>query len=531
MFETPFPEISETRDKHAAATLPALQQTPPAGTAVAKVDLLALALSRFGEWRAGAAALVERYRAVAFDLSTSKGYAELTKAIAEVRAPRFAAQNVSKASKSELAGISKAIGAEEAAVTAYLADTEARLVKIRDDHDAKVAAAKVEAARVEAERIAGHQEGIAAIKSFLARCQGLPSSRIELGIVQLAEQAYGEDWQEFRVPAASAQCETLEAMRNLLASTKAAEDAAAAIEAQRLENARLAAELAAEHERQRIEQARIAADQAEQQRRLDAQAAELKANANRIAAHQRRIDEIKAAATGHLGQSAATIAEAITAVAALNCTAAVFEEMAPLAAAAQASTLSVLWTIHDDAAERERIAAEAVAKFNAERATELASDREQERIEREGLKRLAVDFKVMREMPDGIVAGETVNSTGQWYAADGTFMNADGTRSIFDDLDDDPAIEAEPAPVQILTAVVEADAVIVTTLAPPASEPEPTLTLGAINEAIAPLSITGAGLEVLGFAPAATRKGAKLYRDRDWPEIHAAMTKHLAGAA
>ena len=85
---------------------------------MAKVDLLALALSRFGQWRAGAAALVERYRAVAFDLSTATGYAELTKAIAEVRAPRYAAQNVAKASKSELAGISKAVGAEEAAVTA-----------------------------------------------------------------------------------------------------------------------------------------------------------------------------------------------------------------------------------------------------------------------------------------------------------------------------------------------------------------------------------------------------------------------------
>ena len=70
MFETPLPDISNERDKHAAATQQPLRQQPPPVSAVAKIDLMALALSRFGEWRAGAAALVERYRAVVFDLST-----------------------------------------------------------------------------------------------------------------------------------------------------------------------------------------------------------------------------------------------------------------------------------------------------------------------------------------------------------------------------------------------------------------------------------------------------------------------------
>jgi hypothetical protein len=31
--------------------------------------------------------------------------------------------------------------------------------------------------------------------------------------------------------------------------------------------------------------------------------------------------------------------------------------------------------------------------------------------------------------------GEPVNSEGSYYAPDGTLMNADGTRSIFDDID------------------------------------------------------------------------------------------------
>lgn len=40
-----------------------------------------------------------------------------------------------------------------------------------------------------------------------------------------------------------------------------------------------------------------------------------------------------------------------------------------------------------------------------------------------------------KPLPPGVVAGEPVNSQGSYYAADGTFMNADGTRSIFCDVD------------------------------------------------------------------------------------------------
>ena len=279
MFETPFPDISDTRDKHAAAIPHQIhQQTPPA-SAVVKVDLLALALSRFGEWRAGAAALVERYRAVAFDLSTPKGYAELTKAIAEVRAPRFAAQNVSKASKSELASISKAIGAEEAAVAAYLADTEARLVKLRDDHDAKVAAEKAEAARILAERQAKQVSDVAGIRNYLIRAQSsrdMTAERVANGIKFLECMTFPADEWLDPVAGANAQCETLEGMRVLHSTLLAREEEVARLEAQRLENERAAAEnarVAAELKRQADE---LAAARAESER-LEQLAAENRA--------------------------------------------------------------------------------------------------------------------------------------------------------------------------------------------------------------------------------------------------------------
>lgn len=46
--------------------------------------------------------------------------------------------------------------------------------------------------------------------------------------------------------------------------------------------------------------------------------------------------------------------------------------------------------------------------------------------------------KPRKPLPEGVKVGEPVNSQGNYYAADGTFMNKDGTRSVFDDVDDGP---------------------------------------------------------------------------------------------
>ena len=484
MFETPFPESSEARDKHAAAAAHPVQQQPPASTAVAKVDLLALALSRFGEWRVGAAALVERYRAVAFDLSTLKGYAELTKAIAEVRAPRYAAQNVAKASKSELAGISKAVGAEEAAVTAFLDATEKRLVALRDAHDAKVAADKAKAARIEAERIAAHQAKIATIKSFLGRCQGLPAARIALGIDQLAGQVYGDDWQEFAVPAAVEQRATLEAMRTLHAQTVEREAEAARLEAQRADLARVAAE-----------QADAARQLAEQRAELVRQQKAIADNVVRVTGLQGRIAEIRAAATGHERATAADLAEAITAVAALDVSEGQFQEFACLAAMARGQTLTALKLAHFEAVLRED-AAEA--------------------------ERQARTTPALPTAPEPL-CGECGPTPG------GDRGPADPNTTPFDYSAGEPqAIEVPAKEVPAKPAItVELDN---TPAFVPEVLPEPTLTLGTINERIAPLSITGAGMALLGFEPAGRRKAAVLFHESDWPVMCAAMGGVLTAA-
>lgn len=64
--------------------------------------------------------------------------------------------------------------------------------------------------------------------------------------------------------------------------------------------------------------------------------------------------------------------------------------------------------------------------------------------------------------------------------------------------------------------------------AAPATAPSapPSLTLGAIKTRIAPLQIDAAGLATLGFQPT-TQGASKLYHEREFPSMLAAMVKHL----
>jgi len=54
-----------------------------------------------------------------------------------------------------------------------------------------------------------------------------------------------------------------------------------------------------------------------------------------------------------------------------------------------------------------------------------------------------------------------------------------------------------------------------------------TLKLGQINERLAPIALTADGLATLGFPRVATDKSAKLYRERDFPRICAALVRHI----
>jgi len=59
----------------------------------------------------------------------------------------------------------------------------------------------------------------------------------------------------------------------------------------------------------------------------------------------------------------------------------------------------------------------------------------------------------------------------------------------------------------------------------------PTLRLGQINERLNPIVLTADGLAVLGFKHAATDKAAKLYHEETFPDICAALVRHIQKAA
>lgn len=262
------PVETEAQAKPAAAS--------KATTDLTKIDLKAVALSRFGDWRPAAAALVEKYKGVVFDTTTTKGYEEATKARAEVRAPRYAAQNVSKASKSELAQVSKAIGAEEQAIIAALADTEEAIDAQIRAADERKAREKAEREQRERDRKRAHEERLAALRGYVAQAQGLPAARIANGI--LAVEAIIIDpahWEEYFAQANEAKDETLASLRALHARAQAAEAEAAERDRQRIEQARIAEEQRAEAARLKAAAEALARQQQEAAAELARQRAEI----------------------------------------------------------------------------------------------------------------------------------------------------------------------------------------------------------------------------------------------------------------
>jgi hypothetical protein len=329
----------------------AVLESPPARQ-LAVVDLLPLALARFGDWRVEAAALVAKYTGVAFDCSTVAGLKAATDARAEVRAPRYQAQTVSKASKSELAKISKAIGAEEQAIIDALAATEEAIdAQIRADADRR-AVEKAERERVAAERVAGFRARIKSITDCVTKAQGLSTVRICSGMTMIEALDLGAAvWEEFHGEAVIAVVDTLAAMQLMWDAAQAREAEAAAAVVQRIEQARIAAEQAIEAKRlrdaaeamaaqQRAIDAQIAALAAQQKALADAEAARLKAIVDAEAARE-QADAAKAEAAARArGEAEAAAVRGLLNVIAEDTAPATVKESLTVQAAAEVAAVA-----------------------------------------------------------------------------------------------------------------------------------------------------------------------------------------------
>lgn len=231
-----------------------------------------LAVVEYKKTEAELAALRHRFAGVVFDMTSTKGDKEARSARLELVSLRTALEKRRKEFKAPALELGRKIDAEAARVTGEIAAVEEPIdQQIKADENRR-AAEKAERERIEAERIAGHQQRLTAMRSCVARAQGLPSARIANGIAQVeAIDLSPSVWEEFAAEAAAAKDVTLTAMRLMFDTAKAREDEDARVEAQRVENERIAAENRAAAERL-----------AEQQRALDAQAAALKAEQDAI---------------------------------------------------------------------------------------------------------------------------------------------------------------------------------------------------------------------------------------------------------
>lgn len=234
-----------------------------------KIDLTDVALAQFGSWRTEQADAAKRLENVAWDVTTPKGLTDIKDMRNKVtKLPQAEANKTADALVSKLTQVSKAVRAEQTLIVDGWKKLGAPLTVIIDKRETQLAEEKAERDRIESERKAKHESGIATIRGYVGMAQGLPSERIAKGIAIVEAMTFGAEWEEFAVPAADAQCRTLEALRAMFATTKAREDEAAAAELRRIEQARI-------DEEQRIEAKRLADLSAE----LDRQAAALRAAA------------------------------------------------------------------------------------------------------------------------------------------------------------------------------------------------------------------------------------------------------------
>lgn len=147
-------------------------------------------------------------------------------------------------------------------------------------------------------------------------------------------------------------------------------------------------------------------------------------------------------------------------------------------------------------AERERIRAEEAARLERERAAEAA------RVAREQEQAAAAAAQAERDAAAALEAQQAA------------------ARAISQAATPAPAPVATPAPAPAASAP-----------APVAADTGERINLSQINERIAPLSITAAGLASLGFEHVATERASKLYRASQFHAMVTAMAKHLQDIA
>lgn len=244
----------------------------PAAPDLAKVDLAAVALAKFGPWRDDVAAVRANLSTLVLDLTTASACKEarsLRQRI--VLTPLADARKVAAGIKSAMAAASKRVGAELEQIEKAYTEADALILPRIEAREQELEAERQARAAAEAARVAAIRERIAKIRGYVAACEGRTSEEIAGALLRVKSVTIGADFEELADEAQQALRETIDAIARLRDITANREAEAARLEAQRREAAELEARLAAmraEEKRLRDEaEVRAAAEREEIERR------------------------------------------------------------------------------------------------------------------------------------------------------------------------------------------------------------------------------------------------------------------------
>lgn len=249
MTETTTAEVAAVSAAAAEAAAPAL--IPEAAPPKTKVSIKEAVLAQFAEAEQTINTLVEKYRDVAFAVTTTKGMKEAKEARADLRDNgRLHVTKSEERIKGEVNDLKRVMASEVARLVAIVKPHEDAVDTQIKAEETRKANEKAERDRIEAERIALHKANLETLAGYAAQTEGRSAEDIEKAIGIVAAIEIGDEWQEFKAQAEQAKAASVEAMQKALAA-----------EHMRVENARMAAQL----EAQRLALAEQAAELKRQQ--------------------------------------------------------------------------------------------------------------------------------------------------------------------------------------------------------------------------------------------------------------------------
>lgn len=281
-----------------------------------ELSLFDHALQEMNAVEAGIADLETKFKGVVYDVTTTAGMDEARKARQEIRAPRYAVQNIAKAKKSELAKISKAIGDTGDRIIARIVELEGPINQQITAQEERKAAEKAERERVERENRQRQMDRVMGIRAVPASLIGASVAEIDTATTVLLEDDLSDLDEVYLPDARQARDKAIEDLQVMRAQRAEADALAAELRQLQAEREAREAELA---EQRRQEAEAQAAREAEEAQRKAAEAAahaaELAAERERAAAlqrqleeqaaEQRRRDEAEAAERARIAQEAA----------------------------------------------------------------------------------------------------------------------------------------------------------------------------------------------------------------------------------